>query len=85
VNDRFVRYGGPGGELMLAMALDDVRPSEPERICLVYTLAKVFGQDTNRAVAEYLDITPAAAAQRIRRLRRDQLLPPASGQGARRK
>lgn len=82
--DRVVRHGGLQRELTLAIGLDSVQPTDDERVSLVYTLAKLVGQDTNRAVAEHLAITPAAAAQRIRRLRRLNHLPPASGQGARR-
>lgn len=61
------------------LALDD-----DDRACLAYTEAKLTGRDTNRAVAAEVDVTPAAAAQRVRRLRLRGLLPPATGQGARR-
>jgi hypothetical protein len=84
VGDRIVRLAGYDPSVTVAMGLDSVQPNEHERICLVYTLAKLYGQDTNRAVAEYLSITPAAAAQQIRLLRRYHKLPPASRQGARR-
>jgi len=82
--DRIMRRGGRDRELILAMGLDNVRPTEQERICLVYTLAKLFGLDTNRALAEQFDMSPGAAAQRVRRLRHLGLLPPSEGQGRRR-
>jgi len=75
-----VRLNGPAGDHILTFTPD---LTESDQTCLTFTLARLVGRDTNRAVADLLGISPAAAAQRVRRLRQHDLLPPTT-QGTRR-
>jgi hypothetical protein len=47
-----------------------------EQIAIWYRLAELFGAPPTAAVAQHLGISPAAAAQRVRRARHAGLLPP---------
>lgn len=47
-----------------------------ERVAVVYGLAQLLGDAPTTAVARSLNITPAAAAQRVRRARAGGFLPP---------
>jgi hypothetical protein len=65
------------------LAPDDTLSTD-DLVVLNWLSAKLCGFDTNKVVAAALEITPAAAAQRIRRLRKAEQLPPATGPGGRR-
>lgn len=55
-----------------------------ESVVRAWMKAKLVGTNTNSYVAQVFGITPAAASQRIARLRQVGALPPAEGPGARR-
>jgi len=55
-----------------------------EQTLALFYIARAAGENTNTAVALELGISPAAAAQRVARLRKRGWLPPAAKQGARR-
>lgn len=64
---------------------DSDRSLTPDQnLASLWLEAKLIGANTNDYIGVALGITPAAAAQRIGRLRRIGMLPPAEGQGARR-
>lgn len=58
--------------------------SDLQLTTLWWLQAKLAGVDTNKSVAEHMGITPAAAAQRIARMRKTAQLPPAERRGQRR-
>lgn len=55
-----------------------------ERVFALFYLARAAGENANVVIAEELGITPGAAAQRVSRLRKQNVLPPARAQGAHR-
>lgn len=61
----------------------DVELDDDELTCATWTAAKLLGRDTNKVVAELLNITTGAVAQRIRRYRQAGLLPRAETRGKR--
>jgi hypothetical protein len=57
-----------------------------EQVLALFWVARAAGENANVIIAEQLDITPAAASQRVARLRKriPPWLPPAEKRGARR-
>lgn len=91
---QYIRQAGESSDRIVeidpttGVATDHLHPRETLRgddLVVAYWLrTMVINEDTNKAIAELLEITPTAAGQRIHRLRKAGLLPPAETRGRQR-